>query len=247
MKRKAGDEKSSSQTLKAILGIRDLVYSGDVAPGERLSEVTVSERLGLSRTPVRSALARLEQEGILETIPSGGYAIRAFSEADIVDAIELRGVLEGTAARLAAERGVAPARLASVKALVATLDDIVGTEPERMDFQSYIECNADFHDLLAGLAGSDVIRREIERVSRLPFAGPSAFLNAQADILDFRRSLVIGQAHHRAIVSAIEMREGARAEAMAREHARLARQNMDFVMKDRSLMAKVPGLSLISG
>ena len=99
-------EKSLSQTLRAALGVRDLLYSGIFRPGERLSEISLSERLGLSRTPIRAALARLEQEGLVELIPSGGYAVRTFSEADIIDAIELRGVLEGTAARLAAERGV---------------------------------------------------------------------------------------------------------------------------------------------
>lgn len=108
-------DKGASQTLKAVLGVRDLVFSSLIAPGERLSEISISERLGLSRTPVRAALARLEQEGILEAIPSGGYSVRQFSEADVADAIELRGVLEGTAARLAAERGVAPARLAAVR------------------------------------------------------------------------------------------------------------------------------------
>jgi GntR family transcriptional regulator, vanillate catabolism transcriptional regulator len=82
---------------------------------------------------------------------------------------------------------------------------------------------------------------------RLPFAGPSAFLNAQTDIPAFRASLTVGQAQHRAIAAAIEMREGARAEAVAREHARLARQNLDFVLADRTLVDRVPGLRLVSG
>lgn len=245
MARSSGDSQSS-QTLKAVLGVRDLVYSGAVAPGERLSEINVSERLGLSRTPVRAALARLEQEGLLQPIPSGGYAVRAFSEGEIIDAIELRGVLEGTAARFAAERGVSPARMAGLRSLLAELDAVVARPPAKMDFQAYVECNAEFHEQIASLAGSEVIRREIERVTRLPFAGPSAFLNTQTDIPEFRTSLVIGQAHHRAIVDAIEMREGARAEALSREHARLARQNLEFVMTDENLMSKVPGLSLIA-
>jgi GntR family transcriptional regulator, vanillate catabolism transcriptional regulator len=237
---------ASSQSLKAVLGVRDLVFSGEVAPGERLSEINVSERLGLSRTPVRAALARLEQEGILEAIPSGGYSVRAFTEADVADAIELRGVLEGTAARLAAERGVAPARLAQFKAIIAQLDPIVAVPVEQLDFITYEDLNAQFHDMLAVISGSRIIQREIERVTQLPFAGPSAFLNAQTDIPAFRASLVIGQAHHRAIAHAIEMREGSRAEALAREHARLARQNLDFVMKDGTLIDRVPGLKLIS-
>ncbi len=240
-------DKAASQSLKALLGLRDLVFSGEVGPGERLSEVIVAERLGLSRTPVRAALARLEQEGILEAIPSGGYAVGAFSPGDVADAIEVRGVLEGTAARLAAERGVAPARMAQFKALVVRLDAIVAVDPARMDFDSYVTLNAAFHEALASLSGSRIVERELERAMRLPFAGPSAFLNAQTDIPAFRASLVIGQAQHRAIATAIEMREGARAEAVTREHARLARQNLDFVLADRSLADRVPGLKLVSG
>jgi len=239
-------DKGSSQTLKAILGVRDLVFSGSIAPGERLSEISVSERLGLSRTPVRAALARLEQEGILEAIPSGGYSVRLFSEADVADAIELRGVLEGTAARLAAERGVAPARLAAIKAIVAQLDDVLAVGPEAMDLDAYIALNAEFHDMLASLSGSRILQRELERVMQLPFAGPSAFMNAQMSVLAFRASLAVSHSHHRAIVNAIEMREGARAEAVTREHARMARQNLDFVLKDPSLMERVPGLMLVS-
>lgn len=241
------EETSAPQSLKAVLGVRELVFSGAIAPGERLSEVTLSERLSLSRTPVRAALARLEQEGLLEAIPSGGYAVRGFTEADIIDAIELRGVLEGTAARLAAERGVAPARMAALKALLAKLDRIVAGPAETMDFNAYVESNAVFHDMLASLSGSTIVAREIERAARFPFAGPSAFLNAQTDVPAFRASLSVGQGHHRAIVEAIELREGARAEAMAREHARLARRNLDFVMADRTLMARMPGLALVAG
>lgn len=240
------DQKGSTQSLKAVMGLRDLIFSGEVAPGERLSEVTLAARLGLSRTPVRAALARLEQEGILETIPSGGYSACAFTHADIIDAIELRGVLEGTAARLAAERGVPPARLASLESLLAELDDVVGRGPESLDFNAYVTRNAAFHEMLASLAGSKIIRRELDRVVRLPFAGPSAFLNVQIDIPAFRASLGIGQHQHRAIASAIAMREGARAEALAREHSRLACQNLDRLIRDRDLLRRVPGLALVA-
>ena len=240
-------EKGAPQSLKAVLGIRDLVFAGEIKPGERLSEITVSERLGLSRTPVRAALARLEQEGILEAIPSGGYSVRSFSVADVHDAIELRGVLEGTAARLAAERGVAPSKMAAFNALVSRLDTVVGVPYDHIDFAAYVSLNAEFHDMLVRLSGSDVICRELDRVMQLPFAGPSAFLDIQTGIPAFRASLFAGQAQHRAIANAIEMREGARAEAVAREHARLARLNLDFVMRDIRLIEQVPGLRLVSG
>ena len=62
------------------------------------------------------ALVRLEEEGLLEAIPSGGFMVKAFSERDILDSIELRGTLEGLAARFAAERGVSRARSRTVEA-----------------------------------------------------------------------------------------------------------------------------------
>ncbi len=241
-------ERANSQSLKALRGVRDLVLEGEFHPGERLSEIAVAERLGLSRTPLRAALARLEQEGLLELIPSGGYAVRSFTLEEVFDAIELRGVLEGTAARVAAERGVQPAKLRTIKTLVEELDMAIGEGAEAMDFDRYVDRNAEFHAVLAGLSGSETIRREVERATQLPFASPSAFLEKQEDVPAFRRSLVGGQLQHKLIVSAIEMREGARAEALAREHARLARQNLEFVIdEDRSLMRRVPALALVAG
>ena len=242
------NENRQKQTLKALLGLRNLVVGGGVAPGERLSEVVLAKRLGISRTPLRAALARLEQEGLLEQMPSGGYAVRAFRLSDVYDAIELRGVLEGTAARVAAERGVEPARLRAIKTLVTELDKTFRDRPEDMLFDRYVALNASFHAALAGLSGSDVLKREVERAMHLPFASPSAFLERQEAVPAFRRSLALAQQQHRDIVAAVERREGARAEALAREHARLARHNLEFVLnEDRSLMARVPGLALVRG
>ncbi len=239
-------KRQQPQSLKALMGVRDLVLDGHIRPGERLSEVAIAARLGISRTPIRAALARLEQEGLLEVIPSGGYAVRGFAREEVVDAIELRGVLEGTAARLAAERGVLPVRMKAIQDLVRALDETMRDRPQDMDFERYVELNAGFHEALAGLSGSQTIRREIERVTRLPFASPSAFLDKQADVPAFRQSLLVCQAQHKAIVQAIEMREGGRAEALAREHARLARQNLEYVMaEDRSLLRRVRALALV--
>lgn len=245
--KRAADTKRDSQTLKALLGVRDLVLGGEIPPGERLSEASLAERIGISRTPLRAALARLEQEGLLEQIPSGGYSVRSFTMADVFDAIEIRGVMEGTAARLASERGVAPASLKAIKQLVAELDKCFRGRPEDMLFDRYVELNGEFHVALAGLPGSDMMRREVERATQLPFASPSSFLEKQEDVLAFRLSLSHAQRQHKEIVSAIELREGARAEALAREHARLARHNLEFVMdEDRSLIPRVPGLALVS-
>ena len=99
-------EEGGTQSVKAQQRLRELILSGHLAAGSRIAELALVERLGMSRTPIRVALMRLGQEGLLDALPGGGYAVRTFSERDVADAIELRGTLEGLAARLAAERGV---------------------------------------------------------------------------------------------------------------------------------------------
>lgn len=236
----------ASQSRRALLGARDLIVSGEIPGGTRLSEVALAERLGISRTPLRAALAQLGQEGLVEPIPSGGYAVRSFTRDDVIDAIELRGVLEGTALRLAAERGVPESSLESLGRLLDEIDVALRGEISDMQFGRYVDLNAQFHSVVSGLA-SQTIRREIERVTSLPFASPSAFLDKQVDVPAFRRSLYGAQAQHRAMINAIAHREGARAEALAREHARLARHNLEFVLdQDRSLIPRVPALALVA-
>ena len=235
-----------SQFDKALLGLRSLVLNGAFEANARLSEVSLADRLAISRTPLRQAMDRLVEEGLLERIETGGCRVSSFTMADILDAIEVRGVIEGTAARLAAERGADPDGLAECDATVAALDAAV-YRPSGIDFDAYVEQNARLHRLFAGLAGSAVIAREVDRASRLPLASPSAFLQGQEFVPDFQVSLRRAQEQHKAILGAIRAREGARAEALAREHARLARQNLEHVMKsDARLARQVPGLALVS-
>lgn len=241
-------DKSTSQTDKGLLGLRKLILNGELAAGARLYEVSLAERLGISRTPLRKVLVALEHEGLLERTPTTGYAVRAFTFSDVIDAIELRGMVEGTVARLAAERGAAEGVLDEIDEIVRALDDVVAPGADHLDFVAYADLNADFHDALHRAGGSALLLREARRASALPFASPSAFLGDQADIPEFRQSLTIAQAHHRDLARAIRDREGARAEHIAREHARLARKNLEFVLtQDRDLIPKLPGLSLIAG
>ena len=84
-----------SQAVKAQLRLREMILAGELPGGARIAELALVDRLGVSRTPIRAALMRLEQEGLLQALPGGGYAVRTFSERDVSDAIELRGTLEG--------------------------------------------------------------------------------------------------------------------------------------------------------
>ena len=228
------------------MGLRALLLSGDYPAGSRLPEVALAERLGVSRTPLRQAMARLVDEGLLARIDTGGCRVVGFSLGDIIDAIEIRGVIEGTAARLAAERGASVELLGECRLALSQLD-IAVSNPENIDFDKYVHFNERFHNLVGKLSGSSVIANEVERASNLLLASPSAFLKGQELIPDFQASLLIAQSQHRSILNAIEGREGSRAEALSREHARLARRNLEFVLQSKpNLVNKVPGLALVA-
>src|SRR4030095_16430400 len=93
-----------SHNARTLLRLREMLFKGEFRRGERLSELPLSARLGVSRTPIRLALERLAHEGLLEVWRSVCFVVREFTVDSVWDAIEVRGVLEGTATRLAAER-----------------------------------------------------------------------------------------------------------------------------------------------
>lgn len=235
-----------SQFAKALMELRWLILNGEFKASGRLPETALAERLGISRTPLRQAMDRLVDEGLLERQETGRCNIASFSMDDICDAIEIRGALEGTAARLAAERGPDPVLANECRRVIDGLDEAVFGSTE-IDFSQYVRLNAQFHDLVSSLSGSRLVEREVQKASRLPLASPSAFLQGQELVPDFRESLKNAQMQHKAIFEAIVNHEGARAEALAREHARLARQNLNYVMNDKTGLAeRVPGMALVS-
>jgi GntR family transcriptional regulator, vanillate catabolism transcriptional regulator len=241
----APEDAGSSQAVKAQLRLREMILAGELPGGARIAELAIVERIGVSRTPIRAALMRLEQEGLLEALPNGGYAVRTFSERDVSDAIELRGTVEGLAARLAAERGVPAAMLDEARACLAEVDALL-QQPALDDdaFTHYVRLNQRFHNLLSEMAGSPVIARELERVVNLPFASPSGFVVVQANSPRARDMLIVAQDQHRQVLDAIERREGARAEAIMREHSRLAQRNLREAVQGQQLH-RMPGVRLI--
>jgi GntR family transcriptional regulator of vanillate catabolism len=239
-------ERGPSQTLRATLAIRELILEGALSGGERISELAVVERTGISRTPIRAALQRLEGEGLVETIPSGGYAVRSFSEQEVFDAIEIRGTLEGMAARFAAERGASAGQLRPLESCLAELDHVVGGAlGTEKGFSRYMALNARFHAQLVELAGSPPLARQVARACALPFASPSGFVAAQAVLPDSHRLLIIAQDQHRCVVDAIARRQGARAQAIMQEHARVAARNLRLALRSEQALELVPGRALI--
>lgn len=242
MPRRRSDD---SQTLRALLEMRELLVRGEFKAGERIREIPLAARLRVSRTPLRMVLGRLEQEGLVAERPTGGYVASEFSVRDIRDGIEIRGALEGMAAKLAAERVGRSDDLAEIRKVLAATDRLLQRwSSGTVSLAQYIGLNARFHTQVVDLARSPMIRRAIDRAVALPFASPNAFLIGHALKKEGREIVALSQVHHRAIVDAIANREAARAEAMAREHSRLARTSLELIL-NRQLLSRVPGASLI--
>jgi GntR family transcriptional regulator of vanillate catabolism len=165
-------------------------------------------------------------------LPDGGYGVRTWTVVEIWDAIELRAVLEGTAARLACERLVHRHELDVLRGYAHQIEtiskpQIEKSRPDMEFFASYCELNIRFHTALMDLARCGILRKTWEQVQSIPFAAPSSTILPEAMPLILKSALE----QHQAVLEAISKRDSARAENIARTHARLGFTNLDFALR----------------
>jgi len=237
-----------SQTSKAVIALRELILQGDYPTGEILREAALAEKIGTSRTPVRTALAQLADEGLIEKAAGSGYVVRSFTVDEVSQAIEMRGMLEGMAARLIIERNLAPHHFHRLHDCINQVEAVLndGDPPSSEGIATYFEMNGIFHETLIDLADSFVMRRAMERVLDMPFASPNAFVHESSDIQQSWRTLILGQEQHRAILDAIENGQTVRIESLLREHAYLSLRTLKRYVDRKLTLAHVPGASLIA-
>ncbi|MFP4316110.1 MAG: GntR family transcriptional regulator [Desulfovibrionales bacterium] len=186
--------------------LRRMIINGDILPGERLVEEKLAARLGISRTPLREALHRLEQAGILEKLVRGGYVVRPLTVQEVEEAVDVRAVLEGHAARRAAARAD-ESILGRFRENMARFEEANA----RREGREMVRLNSEFHALLHEAADSGLLSRlladlgdVVERITR-----------AMAS------SLVAGSwsmDEHRQLLKALEAGDPELAERLAREH-----------------------------
>jgi len=222
-----------------------MILQGEIAPGQRLAEIPLAERLSVSRTPVRHALAVLAQEGLLTLSESRGYVVREFSMQEVLDAIDLRGVLEGHAARLVAERGASRGLIRQLHACLEEGDRIFEKgHLVEADESRYADMNERFHELIVAAAGNKAVSSALALNSRVPFAAPNAlaFWNSKAGIEAGYTVLQYAHRQHHAIVRALERGEGSRVEALMREHANPVKENLDMAQATAEMRAAGPSV-----
>src|SRR5262249_49485436 len=122
---------------------------------------------------------RLAHEGLLVIRPTRGFAAQFFSTPDIYEAIDLRGVLEGMAARLASERFRDPKDIALLENLNREIAQLIRRKPTEDHLENYVDLNARFHAQILRMSRSRILERAMEHTCSLPFASPSAFVRRQ--------------------------------------------------------------------
>lgn len=219
----------ASRTQNAANDLRDRILRARIAPGTHLQEIPLGQELGVSRTPVRAALALLASEGLLEYAPKRGYTVRAFAMTEIAAAHEVRANLEGMACRFAAERGLSPSEAAELERVLAIGDVIL--EKGRLfedDREAWTEMNDLFHGRIIELAGNRLLADLIERTCKIPLTS-----NRVIHWYDYEAIKGSHVLHHR-IFEYIRDRRAVNAEALMREHIF---QGIDHI---RSRVAGVP-------
>lgn len=207
----AGPKHAPARDLakEAYARIRDEISDGSLAPGTRITETEISERLNMSRTPVREAIYKLETEGLLTHVPRSGLVVTRLDHQMIMELYTLREALEGTAARLAAQH--------ASEIEIETLSELIDKAGARLaDAKDFARLSDKIHGLIYLAAHNRFLLRSLENIASTLSLLPR--LSGGADLLgEWQR-----QHHH--IVTAIRNRDPDAAEAAARTHIRTARK-----------------------
>ena len=199
---------------RAATELKKLIYDGGIAPGERLNEVALAQRMGISRGPLREAIRMLAGQGLVTAVRNRGVYVRQISVREMLELYELRALVFGYAAERACEH-LTPVTRTALEDLLSQMDEAC----ERGDGTAYYEANLAFHALLLELSGNrrahqayDDYVKELHLYRRSYFNTPGSMRRSNAD--------------HRAIFDAIARADSKRARQLAERHVLDGRERL---------------------
>ncbi len=220
------DQPQSQIRNQVHVQLRQAIIKGVFKPGDRLVERKLAEQLKVSRTPVREAIRMLELEGLVSHVPRIGAVVAAVNEQDVLEVYRIRAVLEGLAARQAAEK-IEDNQLEKLASLLGALDHFYRVK----DLDKMEIAHREFNDIIYRAAGSPRLYSMITTLvdyinlyARIGYARPGRIAEAAEE--------------HRRLVEAIKMRDGDLAERVAREHIENSRLAY-FCMSRRARLSVV--------
>ncbi|HMM20795.1 MAG TPA: GntR family transcriptional regulator [Selenomonadales bacterium] len=201
--------------------LREAIMNGTLTPGERLMEIQLAEDLGVSRTPVREAIRRLEMEGFLVMVPRRGTYVSDLSIKDLNEVFEIRTALDVLAAGLAAER-ITEEELEQLERLLVQIGEYIDSG----DVEKIVEADSQFHDILYQASRNDRLvgiinnlREQFTRFRSISMAYPGRLKNTLEE--------------HRQLMEAIASHDPETAQRCAREHMENAEQTLLIDLNER--------------
>lgn len=197
------------QTLreKILETIRDAILKGSLKPGERVSEPELAERFGISRTPIREAFRQLESEGYLKVIPRKGAVVASLSERDIEEFYAIKIILEGFAAKMAAEK-LSMKDIEKLESINQRLAQIA----KDGDVKNFFRVHNEFHEVFIKAAGNE---RLYEMINQLVMK----FKRLRLASLSVPGRMEISVEEHRNMIQAFKDHDGDKADSLVRHAA----------------------------
>lgn len=186
--------------------LRQAIRDGALKPGERLMEIPLAQELGVSRTPIREAIRKLEQEGFVVMIPRRGTYVADISLKDISQVFEIRSALEELAAALAAER-ITNEEIEYLERMLVE----IGTYIETKEMDKVVETDIAFHEVLYKASRNDRLVEIFHNLREQTLRFRTVSMNQPGRLAKTREE-------HRLLVEAIANRDANKARKMARMH-----------------------------
>ncbi|WP_042277262.1 GntR family transcriptional regulator [[Clostridium] dakarense] len=194
--------------------LREAILEGKLKPGQRLMEVQLAEQLGVSRTPVREAIRKLELEGLVVMLPRKGAYVANMSLKDIIDVLEIRASLEGLAASLAAER-INPDDIKKLEKISKEFEELTIAS----DVDTLLKKDVEFHECIFKATNNKKLHQLINSLWEQVYRFRVTYIS------DYDSSLSIVN-EHKLILDAIKKGDNELAKKYAREHIEKAEQFM---------------------
>jgi DNA-binding GntR family transcriptional regulator len=208
---KADEDTKSTATERAYRALKQLILDNELTAGAHLLELEAAARLGMSRTPVREAMVRLEQDGMVELRPRHGMRVLPLSAAALSEIYEVVTALESAAAETVARNGASPADIAALRTAVADMDAALA----RDDLMAWSKADEEFHRSLVHAAGNRRLAALVDQVWDQSH-------RARMVTLRLRPKPVNSNKEHAALVEAIVARDPVAARAIHHGHRRRA-------------------------
>lgn len=218
------DEARLPASERAYRILKRQILDNDITAGSQILELEAAARLGMSRTPIREAMVRLDQEGMVELRPRHGMRVLPISPDVLAEIYEILTALEGIAAEAAARKGASPEQLANLQQAVDEMEAALAAD----DLLRWSIADATFHRQLVDLAGNRRLAALVEQVSDQAH-------RARMTTLRLRPRPVSSNRDHAALVQAIRDRDARLAREIHEQHRRRAADMLVALIRDLGL------------